>query len=361
MTQMLDALTHSQVVYALMNNQVVQYLLNNQVTDFLVANQVVVGLAALVLVGAVGLFLTVRRVRYLQRIGAEMLECKELSPRASRTARWTRYLLGRFVLWYKVGPIKFMSNKEAQNFEGQAVVVSHHQTERDAVVMCAILGTRNYRYFIARNQAVGARAPLVAWTGGIPVNFDTTRGPLKAIMMGVDAMEQAACTPAKSRCDMMEWFVIFPQGKLVRNNELLRPDFNEGAIILGKSGAKKSKLPVGYICYGIYYVRDRSHASLLHKLVLAKRWMFTPVRWAFRVTRITKLINATPLRIIFTIANLFRFRDFFGEETYGVVVVQSAPILTTALPDNREQAMDQLFEIIKNGSERAQAIGQGAA
>jgi len=361
MTQMLDALTNSQVVHALMNNQVVQFLMHNQVTDFLVANQVVVGLAAILLVGAVGLFLVARHVRYWQRQGAQMLECKELSPRASRCARWTRYLLGRFVLWYKVGPIKFVRSEEAHNFKGQAVVVSHHQTERDAVVMCAILGVRNYRYFIARNQALGLRAPLVAWTGGIPVNFDTARGPLKAIMMGVEAMEVAACTEAKSKCDSMEWFVIFPQGKLVRNNQLLRKDFNEGAIMLGKSGAKKSKLPVGYISYGIYYDRDRSHASLLHKLVLFKRWVFSPVRWVFRATRLTKLISMTPLRIVLTIADLFRFRDFFGEETYRVVVVQSAPILTTALPDNREQAMDQLFAVIKDGSEQAEAIGRGAA
>lgn len=272
-------------------------------------------LLALLIGAGVMAFMTLRVMFWLKQ-GKRVLEPGYLPPLPGWTARFMRMVLGKLFVFLFIGRLRVVGRHHLR-YCGRLIVAPNHQTERDAILMPFLMRMRHARYFIAKNQALGWRAPLVAWLGGIVVEHATRRGPIAAMMAAIRAMIEELITD----------FIIFPQGKLVRDNALKREDFFAGVAVLGQRVAPESLKTLAYLPVGIYYDRDPNHRTFIHRL-----------------------LNALRIR---------KFRSFFGEVISGAVVVIGDPIPVSCLPDDKDAAMDVLFERICTLSARAEQIGRG--
>lgn len=262
---------------------------------------------ALVLV-ALATFITVR-VRFWIAQGEKLAnEPGHRTPHVTLVARLTRLVIATGIKRWFVGPVR-VRNKKYLGFKGRLIIVLNHQTERDAIVVPAILRLLPFRALMAVTQIVGVRKPLAAWLGMIAVHHGTK--PLAALNTSIDILAAEEDTS----------FVVFPQGALHRTNELKRDDFFEGTIIIAKKLQEKSKAPVAIVCGAIAYDRNPGHKTWCQKF------------WGM--------------------LGLAGKRDFFGDTVYGAAVVWREPLLVSALPDKRKPAMDIVFANIKAASDEA--------
>lgn len=263
--------------------------------------------------GVLAVFFVIWRVTYWQNLGDLVLNPGYLPPLPKLPARMLRTVLGYLFVFLFIGRLRIIGRKRLK-YCGRLIALGNHQTERDAILMPYLLGLRHSRYFIAKNQAGGWRAPLVAYTGGIVVEHASRRGPVAALRLAIDSMKKEGNTD----------FVIFPQGRLVRDNTLRREDFFAGVAVLGSKVAPESSKTVAYLPVGIFYDRDPKNRTLFHKLM-----------------------NMIGFR---------SFRGFFGEVIYGATVVVGEPIPVSCLPENADKATDELFESVVALSARAATV-----
>ncbi|MBY0359763.1 MAG: YihY family inner membrane protein [Candidatus Obscuribacterales bacterium] len=267
---------------------------------------------ALAVVGVVcTVFVTVRRVRHWQREGAKLSDAAYTAPEANWIARFCRLACGKIFAFLFLGRIRIF-NAKARKTKGRFLVVFNHQTERDALVMLRSLGMLRFRYMIDLSQVGGWRAALAAWTGAIPVDFDSNPG--------IAARKAIRCLQNEEGTSL----VLFPQGKLVRNNDLKREDFHAGMLMIGKQAQKKSKEPFYILPGAIHYDRNPKTRTLLHKAL--------------------NLITF----------GMFRFRHWFGETTSGATIVFGEPIPMESIADNLEAGMDVVYREIKTLSTQAE-------
>jgi 1-acyl-sn-glycerol-3-phosphate acyltransferase len=258
---------------------------------------------------------TLARISFWKAQGVKVLEPGYVPPLPGWFARFMRMTLGKLFVFLYIGRLRIYG-KQHLKYSGRLIATPNHQTERDAVLMTFLMGMRHTRYFIAKTQSEGFRAPLIAWTGGITVEHATRRGPLLALMAAIGALQKEQGTD----------FIIFPQGKLVKDNVLKRAEFFSGVTVMGEKVAPDSEKTLAYLPIAIWYDRDPRHATLLHRTVRC--------------------------------FGLKNFRNFFGEVVYGAVVFVGEPIPVNCLPADREKAMDALFEQICTLSARAEQAGK---
>jgi 1-acyl-sn-glycerol-3-phosphate acyltransferase len=257
------------------------------------------------------------RISFWKAEGVKVLEPGYVPPLPKWHRRFIRMALGKLFVFLYVGRLRII-NKRYLKYCGRVIASPNHQTERDAVLLTFLMGMRNARYFIAKTQAGGIRAPLIAFTGGITVEHETKRGPLRALQAAIRAMQEEPNTD----------FIIFPQGKLVKDNTLQRGEFFEGVIVLGEKSAEESMRTVAYLPIGIYYDRNPKNATLLHKL----------------------------LRGI----GFKNFRSFFGDVVSGAYVAVGKPMPADAQPEDKKAAMDNLFAQIVEMCGVAKNAAEGA-
>lgn len=249
------------------------------------------------------------RIRFWINEGKKLLQPGYMTPKVSWWARATRLFIGRIAMHLRVGRL-IIIGKENLRYRGRLLMLPNHQIEKDAVIVTAVFGTMHFRFLMAINQITKLRAPFAAWLGGIAVHHD--RNPAASVRTAMRALG----------AEQNSSLVVFPQGRLIRNNALLREDFFAGALMIGKHAAKKSELPFAVLPVGIYYDRDSKHATLL-----------------FRAARLF---------------GITWFSDWFNETTFGATVAFGKPIPIADLPDDLEKATDIVFNEIKALSELAE-------
>ncbi len=249
------------------------------------------------------------RVRHWINEGKKLQQPGYMTPKVSWWARATRLIIGRIAMHLRVGRL-IIIGKSNLKFRGRLLMLPNHQIEKDAVLVTAIFGTMHFRFLMAINQITRLRAPFAAWLGGIAVHHD--RNPSASVRTAIKAMS----------AEQDSSLVVFPQGRLIRDNALRREDFFAGALMIGKHAGKKSELPFAVLPVGVYYDRDCKHATLLFR---AARML--GIRW---------------------------FSDWFNETTFGATVAFGKPILLADLPDDLEKATDIVFNEIKSLSELAE-------
>ncbi len=207
------------------------------------------------LAGTVLLALIVASVRILFWIneGKKLLQPGYMTPKVSWWARATRLFIGRIAMHLRVGRL-IIIGKENLRYRGRLLMLPNHQIEKDAVIVTAVFGTMHFRFLMAINQITKLRAPFAAWLGGIAVHHD--RNPAASVRTAMRALG----------AEQNSSLVVFPQGRLIRNNALLREDFFAGALMIGKHAAKKSELPFAVLPIVSYYDRDSKHATLLFRV-----------------------------------------------------------------------------------------------
>ncbi len=161
-----------------------------------------------------------------------------------------------------------------------------------------------------------ARAPFVAFSGGIPILKDQENGGRLALLAAIKAMTVETQTS----------FIIFPQGNLERKNQLIREHFQPGLALLAKKVTSKGGAPIDLVPAAIHYIRDPRHASTFHRIMNHLGWR--------------------------------NFRNFVGETIYGAVVVIGERIPAEALPAEVDATMDLVFARICDLSRQAENVAQ---
>lgn len=266
---------------------------------------ILAGFAALAAVGALAY-----RVRYWWNEGKKLVATPGyVTPRAPLFARIARLLGFRFMTRWYIGPVKRIGAQYTQD-ERRLIILINHQTERDVLIIPSSLRLRVVRALMAVTQITGIRVPVAAWMGIIAVHHD--KNPSAALRGMIKIMQKDEDSDG----------IVFPQGQLIRNNELKREEFFDGALMIAKKTAEKSKRPVAVLPAAIAYDRDPSHATLLHRVCKALGW---------------------------------DFRHFYGETVYGAAVAFGKPIPVEELPDDYKAAMTVVFDNIVELSRQAEA------
>ena len=99
----------------------------------------------------------------------------------------------------------------------------------------------------------------MAWLGIVPVDHNNLRARVKVIGTIVDTLKRESGTS----------FIIFPQGRLVADNQLLLSDFNTGPAIMATRASAECGEPFSLLPVYIEYKSEEKEAKAWHR-VLAK-------------------------------------------------------------------------------------------
>ena len=218
-------------------------------------------LLALTIVGAaVGLVYVVKRCIFWTREGRTLSKTSGyVTPYVSRVARLILYLVSRTAGRFFLGGIKMQGAERLHKTKTRLIICPNHQYEHDAIVLSYLIGTKRWRFLSAIDQIQGHRSPWFAWLGIISVDQTTLRGRVKVLSTVVEALKKE---PGSS-------FVIFPQGKLVNDDVLVREDWMTGQAIIGTRAAAATGDKFALIPVHIEYVLDPAKAKLWQR-ILAK-------------------------------------------------------------------------------------------
>lgn len=250
------------------------------------------------------------RVRYWWKEGRKLVNNPGyVSPRAPIFARIARLAVSTLFCWRFVGPTKRIGAHYMRD-NRRLIILINHQTERDVIIIPSTLRLRVVRALMAVTQIFGIRVPVAGWLGIIAVHHD--RNPMGALKGMIKIMQ----------ADEDSDGIVFPQGALIRNNDLKREEFFNGAMMIAKKTAEKSKRPVAVLPAAIAYDRNPAHATWFQRLVEAIGWK--------------------------------NFRSFYGDTIYGAAVAFGEPIPVEQLPAKYDAAMDVVFERIVGLSKQAE-------
>lgn len=251
------------------------------------------------------------RVRFWWKEGRKLVEEPgHITPRAPIVARIARWSLLSIVRRRYCGPTKVIGGEFAKD-NRRLILLYNHQTERDAIVIPPTFKLRVVRALMAVTQIYGIRVPLASWLGIIAVHHD--RNPAAALRGMIKVLQQDEDSDG----------VVFPQGALHRDNVHVRKEYFDGAMMIGKKVAEKSKRKVAAVPAAIAYDRNPAHATLVHRF-------FNAIGWK-------------------------KFREFYGETVYGTCIVYGKPIPMEELPEKYSEAMDVIFARIVELSAQAEA------
>ncbi len=255
--------------------------------------------AAIIL--AIGIFLY---CRYWSKQGANLSsQSGYVTPYVSVLSRLVLYLLSRLGAPYFFGRlyISGLQNMAFGNEKQRYIICPNHQFEHDVAVVSYLIGARRWRFLADIEQVRGWRAPWMAWLGVIPVETENLRARVASMNSVVTALEREPGTS----------FIIFPQGRLVKDNSLARKDFNTGPVIIAGRAAKATGDNFALLPMYIEYVTDPAKASLGQRLLA-----FCGIK-----------------------------REFCGRTVYGCRVNLAAPIPVSADEErSKDEIVDALFQ-----------------
>lgn len=228
------------------------------------------------------------------------------APMITVVPRFLRWMVGCAVAWYYIGPVRIVGWDNIKDFQGRLMVAPKHVRETDAVLVAKLARTRKLRFLIAINQTKFPRSAPLAWMGAISVGYDKNNPALSganAVRSAVKAMTEEADTI----------LLVFPEGKLDRENKLLRENVRGGTVRIGLS---------------LHYKRPEQN------------WHIAPVDVQYvtdpsKATRFQRLVERLGMR-----------RRFLGNKVYGAVVTYGKPIAVATLPDDEELGTDILFSAL---------------
>lgn len=240
--------------------------------------------------GALALYFVWRAV-YWVRQGRKMVVSGHLPPEPTWCAKLTLGLASRLLLFLGVGPVKVIGGENVRKIRGRTIIAPNHTFELDFAMVRRALGL-NFRFMTHTHQLRGVQGILGAWTGAIPVEPEKKGGGDAAVSAAVNFLKS-------SRFAKM---LMFPQGKLVRDNVIRPEDFRWGIAKISRRTAQETGddemcvLPMA-----VYYHRDVRDRHWTHFLL-------------------------APLR------------RFWGYTNYGGTVVIGEPILVKDLPEDPSEA-----------------------
>lgn len=252
------------------------------------------------------LYLTWRAAFWIMQ-GRRMSQSGYLPPEPTMVARLVLGVCSRLLTFLGVGPVKVIGAENAR-YPGRMIIAPNHQFELDFAMVRRALGY-SFRFMTHTYQLRGLQGILGAWTGAIPVEPEKKGGG--------DAAQQAAVKLLSSSPNAK--LLMFPQGKLVRDDVIRAEDFRWGiAKISRKTAIECADDEVAILPMAIYYDRDEAHKHWTHYLLAPLR------RW-------------------------------FGYCNYAGVVVIGEPLLVKDLPEDPSEAT----AVVREHIARLHAIARG--
>lgn len=244
------------------------------------------------------------KLTYWYKEGQNLRTPGHLTQPVTLSARFCRAAILKFLSRIYVGKI-VINGREKIASKSRQIIVPNHQTEKDTLLMGDLLGVSNYRYMIAKYQTEGHRAAVAAWTGAIIVDFKSREGGSIALKTSKRILEK----PDEQDTD----FLIFPQGNLHPDNEIIREQFRPGAALLALHAASLGQ-DISILPVGINYMRDQKS-----------------------MTRFQKILSFLGLADI---------RRFIGDLTYGATLNVGERI-SISTDDSAEEITDRIYAAIK--------------
>ncbi|MBY0359833.1 MAG: 1-acyl-sn-glycerol-3-phosphate acyltransferase [Candidatus Obscuribacterales bacterium] len=228
--------------------------------------------------------------------GRKMQVSGYLPPEPSWFARLALGFASYLFTFLGVGPVKVIGAKNAR-YKGRLLIAPNHTFQLDFAMVRRAVG-RSFRFMTHVNELKGLRGAFGAWSGAYPVETDSKNGGEAAAKATASALGAHANSAV----------LLFPQGKLVKDNVLRKEDFRYGAARISRQvQAEQPNEPVAILPVAIHYKRQ-------------PRWMPFFLK---------------PLRRLFGVMN------------YGGVVVVGRPIPVNSLPEDSEAATDVIRQEIQ--------------
>lgn len=256
------------------------------------------------------------RVHYWYKQSQKLQQDGYLPPHPTFFGQWALRAISKLACRVFIGPVKVIDRKNAR-FDGRLNILPNHQFPLDFMVVGKSLPF-GWRHLGTASEMSGPiRGTLAAFAGFFAVHTEggkATGGGEAA----VDALARVLAQDKRTR------LLMFPQGKLVKDNVLRPEDFRTGAIramnrACDEYGVEPNRIAV--LPLAIHYLRDRRNATWMHR-AMQSLWKG------------------------------FRTFKYGGEKTtnYGAVVVVGKPIVLSSLPEDAREAtetirqeMDQLL------------------
>jgi 1-acyl-sn-glycerol-3-phosphate acyltransferase len=230
------------------------------------------------------------RLQFWLHQGQLMQQSGHLTPPPSIFARLFWRVATPLLVYLCIGPVTVIG-RENLRVQGKRILVPNHTHAMDfALVSKALRG--HCRYMVTTSEVHGLRGAFAAWTGAIPVNTHFPQGGELALNASIQTLVDGDT----------ETFLIFPQGRLLGQDQLNPADFKHGFARIARSVYEETDgEPAFVIPMALYYKRDASQAPWSH-------WL------------------------------LARLRGAFGQTNYGAVVVVGEAIATEQLPADPDAA-----------------------
>jgi 1-acyl-sn-glycerol-3-phosphate acyltransferase len=279
------------------------------------------------------------RVRFWMSEGKKLAKGGYLPPPPTFFGRWAYRLATKLGCFLVVGPVKVIGRQNAR-YPGRLIIVPNHQFEFDFAVVSRALPYA-YRQLAVASEVSGFRSAIAAWVGFCAVDGERGKAKGKA---GAEAVIEAGAkilTHDKA-------FLMFPQGILVRDNELRKEEFRTGWIrILNRAADNVDKNELAALPIGIVYHRDPKHATWGHRLanrINFPGFLLRLIGFAgFRVwvSKVTNPLPGEPTKIV--------------TKNYGATVVVGKPIPLKDLPADIHEATEALRQALQVEIDKAKA------
>ncbi len=279
------------------------------------------------------------RVRFWMNEGKKLAKGGYLPPPPTFFGRWAYRLATKLGCFLVVGPVKVIGRQNAR-YPGRLIIVPNHQFEFDFAVVSRALPYA-YRQLAVASEVSGFRSAIAAWVGFCAVDGERGKAKGKA---GAEAVIEAGAkilTHDKA-------FLMFPQGILVRDNELRKEEFRTGWIrILNRAADNVDKSELAALPIGIVYHRDPKQATWGHRLANRINFPGFLLRLiglaGFRVwvSKVTNPLPGEPTKIV--------------TKNYGATVVVGKPIPLKDLPADIHEATEALRQALQVEIDKAKA------
>lgn len=279
------------------------------------------------------------RVRFWMSEGKKLAKGGYLPPPPTFFGRWAYRLATKLGCFLVVGPVKVIGRQNAR-YPGRLIIVPNHQFEFDFAVVSRALPYA-YRQLAVASEVSGFRSAIAAWVGFCAVDGERGKAKGKA---GAEAVIEAGAkilTHDKA-------FLMFPQGILVRDNELRKEEFRTGWIrILNRAADNVDKNELAALPIGIVYHRDPKQATWGHRLanrINFPGFLLRLIGFAgFRiwVSKVTNPLPGQPAKIV--------------TKNYGATVVVGKPIPLKDLPADIHEATEVLRQALQVEIDKAKA------
>ncbi len=271
------------------------------------------------------------RVRFWMNEGKKLAKGGYLPPPPTFFGRWAYRLATKLGCFLVVGPVKVIGRQNAR-YPGRLIIVPNHQFEFDFAVVSRALPYA-YRQLAVASEVSGFRSAIAAWVGFCAVDGERGKAKGKA---GAEAVIEAGAkilTHDKA-------FLMFPQGILVRDNQLRKEEFRTGWIrILNRAADNVDKSELAALPIGIVYHRDPKQATWGHRLANRINFPGFLLRLiglaGFRVwvSKVTNPLPGEPTKIV--------------TKNYGATVVVGKPIPLKDLPADIHEATEALRQALQ--------------